>query len=212
MNAVLNRLEAANITIARKASPQRIEKKYIDEEVLKEAIINAFAHNDYSQGFTPIFEIYDDRFEITTYGDLLAWMDKEDFFIGTSKPRNPELVEIFHTLHYVEELGSGIPKIIKIYGREAFCFSNSITRLSLKFDMSVASIEKSGVKSGVKSWSKILDALRKNPKITTTELAEITGIGLSAVDNNLKKLKTDGKIERIGPKNGGYWKVIEPTH
>jgi predicted HTH transcriptional regulator len=101
---------------------------------LKEAVINAFVHNNYSHSDTPIFEIYADRFEITTYGDLLGWISKENFFTGMSKPRNPEIMRIFKDLELVEHLGSGIPKIVEHYGRDAFYFSKDATRTFLKFD------------------------------------------------------------------------------
>ena len=44
-------------------------------------------------------------------------------------------------------------------------------------------------------------------KITIAELSEIIGITEKAVKKNIAKLKKEGKIERVGPDKGGYWKV-----
>jgi predicted HTH transcriptional regulator len=198
MDAVISRLDVANVTQARKAIPTRIEKRYIDEDVLKEAIINAFAHNDYTHSDTPIFEIYDDRIEITTYGDLLAWMNKDDFFSGTSKPRNPEIMKIFQDLDYVEHLGSGVPNIVKTYGENAFYFSNIITRLTLKFDKSME-------KSKEKSKEKILAAVQDNPKITTSEMSEIIGLSVAGIEKNIRQLREEGVLLREGGDKGGQW-------
>ncbi|MDR0830489.1 MAG: putative DNA binding domain-containing protein, partial [Prevotellaceae bacterium] len=69
---VLSRLDTENITFARKMGlQQRVEQQLINQNALREAVVNAFAHNDYSQGNTPIFEIFSNRIEITTYGNLL---------------------------------------------------------------------------------------------------------------------------------------------
>ena len=223
LKKVLDRLEVENITQAKKAIPYRIEKKYIDSDVLKEVVINAFAHNDYSHGDTPIFEIYDDRFEITTYSDLFKWIKREDFFTGMSKPRNPEIMRVFKDLELVEHLGSGIPNIVKHYGQDIFYFSNSITRIFLKFDKSMeAAAVKKGVKESVKKTNlktvlktnlktdlKIVEVLKQNPKISVPQLAEELKLSISGVKWNLKNLKEQSKIRRVGPDKGGHWEIIE---
>jgi len=56
----------------------RIEKTLVDSKALKEAIINAMVHNDYSSGIPPVFEIFSDRFTITSYGGLPQEITKED--------------------------------------------------------------------------------------------------------------------------------------
>ena len=48
---------------------------------------------------------------------------------------------------------------------------------------------------------------RKKVKLTQEELAEKIGISAKAIEKHLANLKADGRIERIGPAKGGYWKV-----
>ena len=72
--------------------------------------------------------------------------------------------------------------------------------------------EKSGQKevvrkSGQKKWSEVLDLIKEKPKITRGELSDKLGINPSAIQKHIQKLKTDGRIERIGGDKGGYWKV-----
>ena len=50
--------------------------------------------------------------------------------------------------------------------------------------------------------------LKDNPKITRSELALKTGLTENGVKWNLSKLKSEGRIKRIGPDKGGYWKII----
>jgi predicted HTH transcriptional regulator len=217
MNRVIERMNTANITQAKKTMPSRIEKNYVDKEALREVIINAFVHNNYADnGDTPIFEIYDDRFEITSYGDLLSWMSEEDFFTGVSKPRNPEIMRIFKDLEYADEVGSGIPYIVGLYGRDIFRFSRTATRITLKFDTNMEDAEreniksnkKSNKKSSKKSSKKILDAIAENPTITIQELVDSLGLSFAGIRKNLDKLKKQGTIRRVGPDKGGYWEIL----
>lgn len=72
------------------------------------------------------FEIFADRIEITSYGTLIDVLDKEDFFAGTSVPRNRELMRVCQDLELVGQLGSGIPRILQSYERECFVFLNKL--------------------------------------------------------------------------------------
>ncbi|MDR1418426.1 MAG: putative DNA binding domain-containing protein [Endomicrobium sp.] len=219
LNKVLDRLDTENITQAKKTYPLRVEKRYVDKEALREAVINAFVHNNYSNGNTPIFEIYEDRFEITTYGDLLSWIDKEDFFTGKSKPRNPEIMRIFRDLEFVEYLGSGIPYIVELYGRDVFHFSKTVTKIVLKFDKSIEkeilkkTTPKTDLKTVVKTVDKtvvkIIKAIKEKPSITVKELANLLSLTRRGVEYNLSKLKEQNKICRVGPDKSGHWEVVE---
>ncbi|MCI9585099.1 MAG: Fic family protein [Bacilli bacterium] len=54
---------------------------------------------------------------------------------------------------------------------------------------------------------KIVDLINDNPSITRNELADKLDITSDGVKYNLSKLTKNNVIERIGPDNGGYWKV-----
>ena len=55
----------------------------------------------------------------------------------------------------------------------------------------------------------ILKAIADDSKISTKQLAEMFGMSLSAMAGHLKYLKENGFLKHVGPKNGGYWQVIE---
>jgi ATP-dependent DNA helicase RecG len=55
----------------------------------------------------------------------------------------------------------------------------------------------------------IIRILSKNPSMTLKEVAHLVNKSSRTIERIVKKLKKDGKIDRIGPKKGGYWKVIE---
>lgn len=55
---------------------------------------------------------------------------------------------------------------------------------------------------------KILDLIRENPYISTAELAEACNLTRDGINYQIRKLKKNGCIVRVGPDKGGYWKLI----
>ena len=51
--------------------------------------------------------------------------------------------------------------------------------------------------------------IKEYPEITTSKLAESIGITQKGVDWQIKQLKEEGKLRRIGPAKGGYWEVVK---
>jgi predicted HTH transcriptional regulator len=101
--SVLNKFEIENITKTKITSRERVEKKLVDSVALREAIINAIVHNDYSSEVPPLFEIFSDRIVITSYGGLIDGLSEEEFFGCCSKPRNRELMRVFKDVGLVEQ-------------------------------------------------------------------------------------------------------------
>ena len=91
----------------------------------------ALLHNDYSFEVPPKFEIFPDRLEITSAGRLPESLTKEEFFNGISIPRNKELMRIYRDVELVESLGSGIPRILRAYGKDCFKFTDNFIRIKL---------------------------------------------------------------------------------
>ena len=60
-----------------------------------------------------------------------------------------------------------------------------------------------------KTVEKILEAIKENPYITQKELEKVTELGRRGIEWNIKKLKKQGAIKRIGPDKGGYWEVVD---
>ena len=63
---VLDKLNVENRTLTKITPIKREEKKLWNNIALREAVINAMVHNDYTREVAPKFEIFDDRLEITS--------------------------------------------------------------------------------------------------------------------------------------------------
>jgi ATP-dependent DNA helicase RecG len=126
---VLDKIELENRTITKITSKEREETRLWNPIALREAIINAFVHNDYTHEVPPKFELFADRIEITSAGGLPESLSQAEFFEGYSVPRNKEIMRIYKDLDLVEHLGSGIPRILESYGKECFHFSENFLRM-----------------------------------------------------------------------------------
>lgn len=127
--SVLDKISLENRTITQITQKERKEHRLWNAIALREAIINAFVHNDYTREIAPKFEIFNDRIEITSAGSLPDGLSKNEFFEGFSIPRNKELMRIYKDLDLVEQLGSGIPRILESYSKECFRFSDNFLRM-----------------------------------------------------------------------------------
>ncbi len=207
-NAVLDKIEIENKTLTKITSRKRLDIRLWDSVAIREGVINAIVHNDYTREIPPKFEIFPNRLEITSYGGLFEGMTENDFFSGLSLPRNKELMRIFKDLNMVEQLGSGIPRILRSYPKDIFVFGDSFTRTVFPIKGSVKSSEKSSVENSEKTSVKILKLIESNKEITIAEIAREIGITTRAVEKQIAKLKKKGVLKRIGPAKGGYWEII----
>ena len=199
---VLDRLEGVeNRTITKITSRKRINRSLWSRVALREAVINAVIHNDYTTELVPKFEIFSDRLEMTSAGHIHPGEEREDFFAGYSIPRNKTLMRVFKDLNMVEYLGSGMPRILKAYSKGAYTFSSRFIRTVFLISKEALNLEKqviaqpgnglketfqrgSGVESGVELGVelgvepplalKILHALSVNT-LGKQALAEILG-------------------------------------
>ena len=94
---------------------ERIESSDYPEEALREALLNALVHRDYSYSGSVIINVNDAGIEFISIGGLLPGLSADDIRSGISQPRNRKLAEIFHRLKLIESYGTGIRKIYALY-------------------------------------------------------------------------------------------------
>lgn len=93
---------------------QRKDVWSIPIDILREVIINALVHSDYSQRGAPVrVAFFDDRIEVENPGILMPGMTIEDMKSGVSKIRNPVIARVFRELKLIEQWGSGVRNILR---------------------------------------------------------------------------------------------------
>lgn len=85
------------------------------EVAIREALLNAVVHRDYSFSSSTLISIFDNRIEIVTVGGLLRGISLEDMELGVSILRNKNLANIFYRLKLIEAYGTGVIKILESY-------------------------------------------------------------------------------------------------
>ena len=209
---------------------KRVDKWNIPFEALREIIVNAIVHADYSVKGVPMrIAIYDDRIEIENPGYFLPGLTFEEILSGTSKVRNPMIMRIFKELELVEQWGSGIPRIFEeitefglsmpkmeeVAGRVRATVEVHIVGINAKkhttsSENNIETPMKSGMKSGMKSTAnQVFDLICNDNSMSISDISAVLNITRSTIQKHIETLKTKGVIERIGAGKGGYWKIIK---
>jgi len=220
------------VVIGRKGM-EREEIPEIPIAALREALVNSLIHRDFSNPKGNEIAVFKNRIEIYNPGFFPEGLTPEDFIYGEehSYLRNPKIAEIFYYTKDVERWASGLKRIydectrskVKVEfrilktGFVTIFYRKKENKNRLKPEILVKENGKyfynknteSSVKSSVKSSGKIVHMISDNPKITIPEMAEALGITTRAVEKQIAKLKREGKIKRIGPDKGGYWKALD---
>ena len=215
---ILDRLDVENTTYAKIEYFGRKEQEKIDSTALKEAVINAIVHNDYSYGNSPIIELYSDRVEITSAGGLPQELSQEEFLEGVTAPRNKELIRVFKDVDLIENIGSGVLRILEAYDKSCFKFMEHFLRVSFKYKENPFEYDsKNKVSTNdtindtiklTKNERDILNSIIRNNQITREEIVSVTNISDRTVSRIIKHLQEEKIIERKGSKKTGYWKLL----
>lgn len=134
-NQVFEKLKIENSTMAKVTSTKRIEKNLVESIPMREAVINAIVHSDFSREIPPVFEIFSDRMVFTSYGGLIPGQSEQDFFSCSSMPRNRKLMRVFKDVGLVEQLGSGMSRILKMYDKNIFNISEHFIKVEFPFSV-----------------------------------------------------------------------------
>ena len=211
---ILDRLTAENTVYAKIEYNGRKEVEMIDSKALKEAVINAMVHSDYTLSTTPIIELYSDRIEITSGGGLPQGLSQEEFLEGVTAPRNKELIRVFKDVDLIENIGSGVLRILDAYDKSCFKFMEHFLRVSFKYrenpfeyDQKIDQENNQNELNTIQN--KILNLIKQNPKITQMEIAKILGVSREKVKYNIAILKVNNILERIGSNKIGEWKILK---
>ena len=93
----------------------RIEGRDYPERAIREALLNAIVHREYSFSGSTLVNIYDDRIEFVSLGGLVPGLSYEDILLGISQTRNEKLAAVFYRLRLIEAYGMGLKQILNNY-------------------------------------------------------------------------------------------------
>ena len=171
---------------------RRKDRWSLPPAAVREAIVNAVAHADYSQRGAPIrFSIFEDRLEVENPGMLLFGLTVDDPRRGVSKLRNRVIGRVFHEIGFVEQWGSGIQRMIAAC-REAGLPAPTFEEIGCRFRVTLGTDRLSEpvldrtddaimqCLADEKGWStaELASAIGLTPRSTRSRMARLTGLGL----------------------------------
>ena len=201
-------------------------------EVVREAIVNAVAHRDYTSSGSVQVMLFSDRLEVWNPGTLppsltLAQLRQPH----GSVPGNPLLAEPLYLTQYIERIGTGTGDMIercRKAGLRGPKFRCERTGLCVEFGFPLSGVEpttetpvktlvetpvetpgKTLVETPGKTPARILELLKKNPTLTVPDIALQISKSESAVQRGILKLQIAGRLKRAGSRKSGHWEVLK---
>ncbi len=117
--------------------------------------------------------------------------------------------EVCYRIGYIDSWGRGIEKIIDACKQTGLPKPIIVERtggIAVELMKSQVSDQLGNQLGNTKG--RILVEMKSNPEVSGAQLAEILEISTTAVERNIKQLRDDGLIKRIGGTRG-HWEVIE---
>lgn len=191
---------------------KRTARWSLPPSAIREALINAVVHADYSQHGAPIrISIFHDRMEIENPGLLPFGLTLEDIPRGVSKLRNRVVGRVFHELGLVENWGSGAQRMIaacRDSGLQAPSWEEIGGRLRVTFRFDAVGAATTDEMDGA-----ILALLAESRGLRTRDIAASIGLSPRATRTRLAKLVERGLVRELGrgPTDPGrlYVKTIQ---
>lgn len=209
MEQAKNYINSINQTFVNLETTPRKEIKMFDTEAFEQAWINACVHNKWSESNHPGIYVFNDRLEIESFGGIPRVLTKEQFLKGKSEPVNKQLFDIFRACNFAEESGHGVPSVVKVYGDNAYIFTDFYIDVVIPFNRQGfnKTTRRNDRKQPEKIRESIMDLLSSNGKISRKDLALLLNVTEGSIRHHLNKLQEEGLIKHIGPDKGGYWEV-----
>ncbi|MFA5151577.1 MAG: ATP-binding protein [Clostridia bacterium] len=198
---VFKYIELFNRTRSEFSGLERIDIPDYPVEAVREALLNAITHRDYSYSSSTLISLFDDRIEFVSLGGLPKGINYNDMMLGISVLRNSRISDIFYRLHLIEAYGTGIQKIMESY--DDFYIKPKIEVSDNAFKISLPNINYKHefiVKENAISFNeqKVLDYLKDKYYSTRKEIENYSGLSQATTVRILASLLEKGLIIRQG--------------
>ena len=207
---------------------RRIETYPFDRNAIREAVYNAIVHNCYMFGVPIQIRIEEESIIISNHCILPdGWTVETLMQPHESEPYNPRIANVFYLAGYIETWGQGIKKICdscRAIGAEVPTFELRGNGMRVHFAALQSAIIKTSSDPKVQNepkgeplddslesllLNKVIAEMRKNPQITYDGLVSSVGVSRSSIKRAVLKLTEAKRIERVGGKRYGHWRVLQ---
>lgn len=184
---------------------ERVDERDYPPEAVREALLNAVAHRDYSFSGSTQVNIYEDRIEFISLGGLVPGLTKEAILVGVSQSRNERLTALFYRMKLIEAYGTGIGKIFSNYAGAPVqptvepvdgAFRTILPNRHYGTEFSKADAAEG---ADMKPQHRlVLELAHKKGSFTRRELEDYLGLSLSRCIALLKEMTNEGLLKKEG--------------
>lgn len=177
-------------------------------EVLREAIVNALVHRDYSiEGAKCEIKIDENKIIVTSPGKPLPAITLEDLntFEAPSLSRNHIITYAFSLMDYVEEKGFGMKtfkSLNKEYGLPIPKYTFKEPFLTLTFPRTAEAVKEVIGKGSINELNtedmKNFEIFREKRPVSKIEFVEFSGLASRTAERYLKEWTENGLLNKVG--------------
>lgn len=193
----------------------RVSIPEFDRRAVRESVVNAFAHRDYTRLGRVLIQIDGDGLTVTNPGGFIDGVTFENILRVEPHGRNPSLADALKRIGLAERSGRGVDRIFEgslKFGRELPDYSET-TSTSVKLfiprgmpdEQMIRLITEQQRQTGEMmplNTLLVLHALRRNRRMTLQEMMHETHIPESKAHSTLERMTEAGLIEAIGNGRG----------
>ncbi len=181
----------------------RIDYRNYPEIAIREALLNALVHRDYSFSASTLISIFDDRIEMVTIGGLMRGLSMEDMLLGVSILRNKSLANVFYRLKMIEAYGTGVRKIIESYDefpnyKPLIETTDNAFKITLFNTQSLIHKQVDSKKIYTQNELKLIEVFKNRKELKRIDVESELKISQSMAVKLLKTLIDTGIIEKFG--------------
>jgi len=189
--------------------------------ISREMLVNTLIHREYTAPYYAKFIIENERMFTENANRAVSGESITPDNLEPN-PKNPIIASFFSNIGLADELGSGVRNLYKYTrfysGKDPQLIDGDIFRIIVPLDdeysfdaeTKKAQQTSNGIGDSIGdsgTRKRIVEMMQKSPRISAKSISEEIGIALRNVEANIKILKQNGSIERIGSAKSGHWVV-----
>lgn len=192
---------------------RREEQLEIPAEALREALINALCHRDYSNPRASVsLAIYSDRVEIVNPGRFPTQLTPENIKRQhDSYPYNIKIAQVLYQTTYLENWGSGVMRMMDLCKAQHIANpdyqlgDNTVTIIFRRRNDSQSDSQNDSQKSLNERQKKIVMLMRNDQHISVGSIAVKLSLSAPTIYREIKKINTVSELYWDGSSKTGHW-------
>ena len=192
--------------------PRREEIWEYPLEAIREGVINAIIHRDYTESSEIQAEVYEDRIEIWNPGKLPLGITVKDLYKEDHRsiPRNKLIAQIFYDIGFIEKYGSGTIRMLELCKKAGIFleFKEVSNGFSVVFRKDIYTEEYLRNLGLNERQINAVMFVKKEGKITNKKYQELFDVSRQTASRELSHLAQKGTLKQVGVTGKGTYYTL----